>query len=132
MALSRFKTVDVTIREGMKFHDGKPLTSGDVKFTFDLMIKHKAPYFKTCLGPVKSVEVIDLYKIRFHLEKAYAPFVTQTLTMIPLLPKHVWEKLEKPKEYQNSELVYSFTKIFGDNPQTHKRASLIVEWLKNN
>lgn len=30
------------------------------------------------------------------------------------------------------ELIYSFTKIFGESPATKKRATLIVEWLKSN
>lgn len=30
------------------------------------------------------------------------------------------------------ELVYSFTKIFGESPATHKRATLIINWLKEN
>ena len=29
------KTVDITLRAGMKFHDGKPVTAEDVKFTWD-------------------------------------------------------------------------------------------------
>ena len=95
------KTIDVTLRKDLKFHDGKPLTAEDVKFTFDYMIKHTALYYKTALDPVESVDVLDRYKVRFHLKKPYAPFITQTLAMTPLLPKHIWEKIEKPTEYRN-------------------------------
>jgi peptide/nickel transport system substrate-binding protein len=95
------KTIDVTIREDLKFHDGKPLTAEDVKFTVDFMIKYKAPYYTACLGPVESVDILDKYKVRFHLKNPYAPFITNTLGMVPLLPKHIWEKIEKPREYRN-------------------------------
>jgi peptide/nickel transport system substrate-binding protein len=95
------KTIEVTLRNDLLFHDKKPVTADDVKFTFDLMIKHKAPYFKTSLDPVDSVEVLDKYRVRFRLKKPYAPFISQTLAMNPILPKHIWEKIEKPNEYRN-------------------------------
>lgn len=94
-------TVEVTLRNDLKFHDGQKLTAADVKFTFDLLIKHNAPYFKTALEPVESVEVVNPAKVRFKLKRPYAPFTTQTLAMTPLLPKHVWEKIEKPTEHEN-------------------------------
>ena len=34
--------------------------------------------------------------------------------------------------YPTIELIYSFTKIFGDSPQTHMRARNIVNWIKEN
>ena len=95
------KTIDVTIRNDLKFHDGKPLTAEDIKFTFEFMIKHGALYFKPSLNPIESVNIMDKYKVRFHLKNPYPPFITQTLVMIPLLPKHIWEKIEKPTEYRN-------------------------------
>jgi peptide/nickel transport system substrate-binding protein len=101
------KTIEVSIREDLKFHDGKPLTAEDVKFTFDFMIKHKAVYYRTVLGPVESVDMVNRYKVRFHLKEPYAPFVTLTLAMVPLLPKHIWEKIENPTEYRNEPLIGS-------------------------
>ena len=38
-----YTTVDIVLRDGMKFHDGKPVTVEDVKFTFDYIIKWKFP-----------------------------------------------------------------------------------------
>lgn len=94
-------TINVTIRKDLKFHDGKPLTAEDVKFSYEFLIKHKAVYFRTALNPVESVDVIDTYNVKFHLKKPHAPFISQTLAMVPLLPKHVWENIEKPTEYRN-------------------------------
>ena len=95
------KTIDVTIRKDLKFHDGKPLTAEDVKFTFDHMIKYQALYYKTALNALETTEVLDRYKVRFHLKIPHAPFISQTLAMVPLLPKHIWERIEKPTEYPN-------------------------------
>src|SRR5262249_25570120 len=40
--------------------------------------------------------------VEFTLKRPYAPFTTQTLAMVPLLPKHIWEKVEKPNEFENA------------------------------
>jgi peptide/nickel transport system substrate-binding protein len=100
-------TLDVTIRNDLKFHDGKALTAEDVKFSFDFLIKHNAPYYKAALNSVESVNVLDKYRVRFKLKKPYAPFIPNTLGMTPLLPKHIWEKIEKPTEYRNIPLIGS-------------------------
>ena len=42
-------TVDITLREGMTFHDGQPVTPADVKFTFDYHKQWKAPFFISSL-----------------------------------------------------------------------------------
>ncbi len=94
-------TIDVTIRDGMKFHDGVPLTAEDVKFSFDFLIKNTAAYYNSALEPVASIKVLSPTSVEFTLKRPYAPFTTQTLAMVPLLPKHIWEKIEKPTEYDN-------------------------------
>ena len=94
-------TFDVDIRKDLRFHDGTALTAEDVAFTFEFMKRHKAVYFRTVLDPIGSVEVLDRYRVRFHLEHPFAPFIGQTLGMTPLLPKHVWAKVEDPTEYRN-------------------------------
>ena len=94
-------TIEVGLRSDLKFHDGTKLTAADVKFTFEYLIKHNAPYYKTALEPVEAVEVVNPTRVRFKLKRPYAPFTTQTLAMTPLLPKHVWEKIDKPMEYEN-------------------------------
>jgi len=50
-------TVDITLRDGMKFHDGKPVTVEDVKFTFDYCLKWKAPFFLSSLEKFESVDI---------------------------------------------------------------------------
>jgi peptide/nickel transport system substrate-binding protein len=94
-------TIQVVLRDGLKWHDGTLLTAEDVKFTFDYMTLHKAPYYNTALEPVAETKVLSPTSVEFTLKRPYAPFTTQTLAMVPLIPKHVWEKIEKPTEYDN-------------------------------
>ncbi|MFI4986143.1 MAG: ABC transporter substrate-binding protein [Alphaproteobacteria bacterium] len=94
-------TIEVTIRDGLTFHDGVPLTAEDVKYSFDFLIKNTAAYYNAALEPVAAIKVVSPTTVEFTLKRPYAPFTTQTLAMVPLLPKHVWEKIEKPAEYEN-------------------------------
>ena len=105
--------IDVTLRKGMTFHDGKPVTVQDVKFTFDYMMKWKFPYLKAFVEPVKEVKVQDDRTIRFILKKPFAPFISNTLGTIPILPKHIWDGvvekngLKSPEEWKDASMIGS-------------------------
>ena len=61
------------LRPGVKFHDGRPLTSADVKYTFDTIIfgTLKTPK-RGAFKMVKSVEAPDDSTVIFHLSEPYA------------------------------------------------------------
>src|SRR5262249_48905393 len=54
------------LRQGVKFHDGSPLTADDVVFTYRSIIdpKFNAP-FRALVTPVQSVEAIDAATVKF-------------------------------------------------------------------
>ena len=87
------RTVDVTLREGMTFHDGRPVTADDVKFTFEYLSKWKVGSVYAALKPVESVEKTGKLSVRFKLKEPYAPFFGYTLSNVYLFPKHVWENI---------------------------------------
>lgn len=73
---------EFTLRQGVKFHDGSELTADDVVYSFRrLLAVKKAPSaaFRPILKP-DNVTAVGKYKVRFVLDKAYAPF----LAAIPL------------------------------------------------
>ncbi|HLS20453.1 MAG TPA: ABC transporter substrate-binding protein [Bacillota bacterium] len=101
-------TVDITLREGMQFHDGESVTVDDVKFSFDLMQTWHDGYLQAFLEPIESVEILNEETVRFHLVEPYAPFITATLTQIPIIPKHIWEKYaDNPQDEPNLEPIGS-------------------------
>ncbi len=105
-------TVEVVLRDDLKFHDGKPVTAEDVAFTFNYMKEKKAAYYTSTLGQLEKAEAVAPNRVRFTLKEAYAPFITQTLAMVPIIPKHVWEGIEDPSTFENIPAVgsgpYSF------------------------
>ena len=106
-------TVDVVIRDGMKFHDGKPVTVEDAKFTFDFIDKWKFPSFARVTGTVGSTEIIPPRTLRFHLKQPNAPFLANVLGFTFIAPKHIWENvagasnLKTPADYPNDDAVGS-------------------------
>jgi peptide/nickel transport system substrate-binding protein len=73
-------TVAFKLHDGVKFHDGSPLTSDDVVWSFQRMLKIKkgpAAAFLPVLDPT-SVTAPDATTVVFKLKKPYAPFVAAT------------------------------------------------------
>lgn len=99
--------VDIVLRQGMTFHDGEPVTVDDVKFTFDFFISEKTEYFASFVAPIESTDVMDENTVRFTLKYPYAPFIMNTLAQIPILPQHVWQDIEDPVNYPNTEAIGS-------------------------
>ena len=78
------------IRDGIKWHDGEPLTAEDVKFTIEAImnpdnLSENAPDFED----VEEINVIDDLTVSFKLSAPNAAF-TQYMTMA-VLPKHCLE-----------------------------------------
>ena len=101
------KTFDVSIRKGMKFHDGYPVTSKDIKFSFEFPGKVNSSYFANILYPFRAVEIIDEYTVRFHIHEASATFIANCLGNVFILPEHIWSRISNPLEYSNDKPIGS-------------------------
>ena len=64
------------LRHGVKFHDGRPFTSADVKFTFDSILSGEVKTVKrgAYLSWSKSIEAPDDFTVVFHLREAICLF----------------------------------------------------------
>jgi peptide/nickel transport system substrate-binding protein len=69
------KTYGCTLRHGVKFQNGKTMTSADVKWSFDRVIKIKDPSgIYTLLADLGSVSTKGKYGVVFHLLAPQATF----------------------------------------------------------
>jgi len=85
------KTLDVTVRQGMKWHDGRPVTLDDVMFSFTAAMGTQTPMYKPFVSNIDTVEKTGENKLTFRLKAPSAAFLTATLSKINLIPKHIWE-----------------------------------------
>lgn len=92
-ALVDSTTIDVNLRQGMKFHDGMDVTAEDVKFSFDYSKQYSAPFFKSSLDKIDTVEITGSHSVRFHLVEPYAPLFVSLFASLFILPKHIWSKI---------------------------------------
>ncbi len=106
-------TVDVSLRRGMTFHDGRPVTARDVAFSYQYFMRWKPSYYAAALNPLEAVTARDDLTVRFKTKHPFAPLVTLTFTTIPVLPQHVWEgvvereRLASPEQWTNPNLTGS-------------------------
>ncbi len=79
------RTLEFTLREHLTFHDGTPLTSEDVKATFEGMITHAVPSPRADkLEAIERVEAVAPLTVRIHLKRPYAPMLSElSLGILP-------------------------------------------------
>lgn len=83
------------LKEGVKFHDGTPLTAWDFKYAYDRIMDEKvnAPHLRNYYRDIKRVEVLDDKTIRFTYSEVYFRAL-EICGGIPALPRHLFEKSE--------------------------------------
>ncbi len=86
-------TIDITLRDGMKFHDGKPVTVEDVKFTFEYFRKWKAPFFSSSLEKFESIKITGRNTMQIKLVAPHSPLMINFFAQIFIIPKHIWQDI---------------------------------------
>lgn len=87
------RRVTIRLREGIRWHDGRPLTARDVAFTFRYFAARFHPRFTPQLRAVERVEAVDRQTVAFTLRHRSPGFNDQPLSDVPILPRHEWEGL---------------------------------------
>ncbi len=87
------RSVTFKLRDGVKWHDGTPFTSADVKYTFEEILKKHHPRGRATFANLESVETPDKLTAVFKLSKPSAYMMAAlSASESPVLPKHLYEK----------------------------------------
>jgi peptide/nickel transport system substrate-binding protein len=96
------RTYTYHLRPGARWHDGYPLTSADVEFTFRVIMNPDCgAESQQGFDVVDRVETPDSLTVIFHLREPYASFVADTFSDEDILPKHLLERTVGP-EFRNA------------------------------
>jgi peptide/nickel transport system substrate-binding protein len=76
------------------WHDGKPFTAADVKFTFLDVIKKYHPRGSVVLNAVDSIETPTPYTVVFKLKYPYDPLMKFIGNEAFIIPKHLYENTD--------------------------------------
>ena len=66
-------TYEFKLRRGLKFHNGDPVTTEDVKFSYE---RYKGAGATELKARVKQVDIVDPHTIRFQLKEPWPDFMT--------------------------------------------------------
>jgi len=86
------------IRDGVRFHDGHPLTAEDVAFSFTYFARF--PFKWTPTTVVQRVEALDARTVRITLAVPHAPFLEDIAGSVPILPRHIWAPVTDPLAFR--------------------------------
>ena len=118
------RTLTFTIRKGVKWTDGKPLTAADVLFTFNLIKKFPALDLNASWAVLKSVTQKG-DQIVFQFKTPAVPYFYYIADQTPIVPQHIWSKIANPVTYKDTHPV-------GSGPFTMASCSpQVIKFSKN-
>ena len=90
-------SIEFKLRSGVKWHDGQPFTSADVKYSIEEVLKKYHPRGRSTFGNVTTVETPDELTAIVKLSKP-SLYIMAALSASesPMLPKHLYEKGGEP------------------------------------
>ncbi len=90
------KTIDITLREGVTFHNGEKFDADDVVFTLNMVNDPDEQMVNR--NPVRWItkaEKIGEYSVRLHLDEIFAPAIEYLATSVVIYPDEYYQEVGK-------------------------------------
>jgi peptide/nickel transport system substrate-binding protein len=104
------------LNKDAKWHDGKPVTSEDVAYTFNRILEEKQGLYIDYVRQIETIETPDEHTVVFTTKE---PSVQMLSMLVYILPKHIWEDVPADE-----------TKTFENEPAIGSGPFQAVEWQK--
>ena len=104
------------LNKDAKWHDGKPVTSEDVAYTFQRILDEEQGLYIDYVKQIESIETPDEHTVVFTTKE---PSVQMLSMYVYILPKHIWEDVPADE-----------TKSFKNEPAIGSGPFQAVEWKK--
>jgi peptide/nickel transport system substrate-binding protein len=112
------KVLTFTIRKGVRFSDGTPMTAADVAFTFNFLKANPALDLNAVWSVLKSVAQ-NGDNVVLTFKTTAVPYFYYVADQIDVLPEHIWASVKNPVTYADASPVgtgpYVMSKCSGQN-----------------
>lgn len=100
-------TYTFSLRDGVRWHDGRPLTARDVAFTFEYFARQSlGPLLVAQPFGVKRARATAALVVEVELERPAVTFLDSVAGAIPIIPEHVWSSIrDAPQAQERGVLV---------------------------
>jgi peptide/nickel transport system substrate-binding protein len=89
-----------TLRDGVRWQDGQPLTTDDVVFSIDYYQAHPgASWFMAQVNEIESATAVGENQVAVKLVRPFAPFLQTTAEAMFVFPKHIWQDVADPQAF---------------------------------
>jgi peptide/nickel transport system substrate-binding protein len=89
-----FRKAAFRLRPGLKFHDGQPLTTADIKWTYE---NYKGAHAKIFRDKLEQIQIVDDRTIVFQFKEPFLEFIELYNGGVSgigwVIPKHYYEKV---------------------------------------
>jgi len=95
-----FSEVTYRLREGARWHDGKPVTAHDVVWSFEKLVEVN-PQQRFYYQHVTNAEALDERTVRFAFDEKGNKELPNIVGQLPVLPRHWWEGTDASGKQRN-------------------------------
>jgi peptide/nickel transport system substrate-binding protein len=95
-------TLSFTVRNGVQWSDGKPMTAADVAFTFNYLKANPSIDLNSLWSVLSSVTQQGSDQVVFTFKSAAVPYFYFIADQTPIIPQHVWSTVKDPAKFADN------------------------------
>nr|WP_239579237.1 ABC transporter substrate-binding protein [Microlunatus panaciterrae] len=99
------KSLTFTVRDGVKWSDGKPFTAADVAFTFNLLKKSPGLDINALWKQILTKVTAKGNTVTFEFKSAAGPYFYYLADQVSIVPEHIWstgDPAKDPVQFQDA------------------------------